>query len=330
MMPSTLRWLREKSRVSFKIHGADANEAPLVRSFLDAFHFIPMGDDPGYVDALLDVAQREGIKLIVPWSDGEALALAEAAERFRAMGCDIFTSPPEVMAVLRDKLATYQTLEKAGLSVPAHAVIEGPDELAQAIKHCDYPFKSVVIKPVDGRGGRGMYILVGRDTPPDWLGAGHREHRLSEEEFSVSDLNELVTGNTLVMPCLHAPVYDADVLARNGKVQAVAIRRRHNPAGIPWIGNTICRNKAFEDYARAVAEALGLGAAHDIDLMSDSDGKPALLEVNPRMSGSLAATLAAGVPFLDAALAGRFGIELPINLPDHDVEVAPYTEAVSL
>lgn len=330
MVPSVLRWLRDQSRVRFQVHGADANEAPLARAFLDAFHRIPMGDDPNYVNVLLEIAEREGIKLIMPWSDGEAFVLAEAGERFRAIGCDIFASPPNVMAVLRNKLETYRTLERAGLSVPPHAVINGPDELSRAMALYDYPNKSVVIKPIDGRGGRGMYILVGRDSPPEWLGSGHREGRLSESTFAASNHQDLVRGETLVMPCLCAPVYDADVLARHGKVQAVVIRLRHNPTGIPWAGNTICRMKAFEDYACAVAQALGLDAVHDIDLMSDSEGNPALLEVNPRMSGSVAATLAAGVSFLDAALAGRFGIELPVDLPENDVKILPYTEAVPL
>lgn len=330
MMPSVLRWLRDRSRVSFMVHGVDANEAPLAQSFMDAFHRIPMGSAPDYVDALLEIVKRKGIKVIVPWSDGEAFALAEASARFQAVGCDVFSSPPDVMAVLRNKLTTYRTLEKAGLSVPAHVLIEGPDELGDAITSCGYPHQSVVIKPVDGRGGRGLFVLVGRDAPPQWLGTGHRERRLSETEFAASAPHDLVTTTTLVMPCLYAPVYDADVLARGGKVQAVVIRRRHNPTGIPWTGNTICRNKAFEDYARAVAGALGLDAAHDVDLMSDAEGNPALLEVNPRMSGSLAATLAAGVPFLDAALAGRLGIDLSVDLPSHDVEVLPYTEAVRL
>ncbi len=325
LVPSALRWLQDHSRIPFKVHGADVNEAPLAIPLLEKFHRIPLGGDPGYVDALLGIAEADGIQVIVPWSDGEAFALAAAAHRFRSIGCDVMTSPPEVMAVIGNKLETYKALADAGLPVPEYTVIESADGLEKVIGDLGYPERSVIIKPVDGRGGRGLFVLIGRDKPPDWLGSGQREYRMNEAEFTDANLLDLVTGTTMVMPCLHEPVYDADILARQGVAQATVIRRRHNPTGIPWTGNTICRNRAFEDYARAVAEALRLDSAHDIDLMSDAEGNPALLEVNPRMSGSMAATLMAGIPFFDAALGSRLGIELPVELPERDIEVLPDT-----
>lgn len=323
MVPIALRWLADHSRVPFEVHGADVNDAPLAIAHLEKFHRIPMGEDKGYVDAMFSIAEREGIRVIVPWSDGEAFALAGAASRFKDIGCEILTSSAEVMSVIGDKLATYQALSAGGLAVPQHCVIDSADELGDVIERYGYPGRSVIVKPIDGRGGRGLFVLLGHDVTPPWLGAGRRERRLTEEEFSAIDQRQLVTGRTLVMPCLHEPVFDADVLAQNGTVQAVVIRRRHNPAGIPWTGNTICRNPKFEAYARKVTEILNLDGAHDIDLMSDDKGNPALLEVNPRMSGSMPATLMAGIGFLDAALVGRLGIELPVTLPDHDVEVLP-------
>lgn len=330
MVPSALRWLREHSRIPLWVLGVDAKEAPLARVFLDGFHRVPMGGDADYVDVMVDIARRQSVRIIVPWSDGEAIALSTSRARFAEIGCDIFVSPADVLNVLQNKLATYRKLRDAGVPVPEHAAIDDPAALAGVLADYGYPQRTVVVKPVDGRGGRGMFVLIGQDGAPEWLGSGRREGRIDTEAFADTAPSALITGESLVMPRLYDPVYDADVLAREGKVLSEVIRRRHNPTGIPWTGNTICRNPAFEFYARRIAEVLGLDGAHDIDLMSDADGNPALLEVNPRMSGSLAATLSAGVPFLDAALASRLGIELAVDLPDEDVEVAPYTEAVAL
>ncbi|MEQ8667362.1 MAG: ATP-grasp domain-containing protein [Rhodospirillales bacterium] len=329
MMPSALRWLKEHGRFPVSIHGCDAAESPLAASFVDVFHTIPFGDAPDYGETMLRLVKAHGIKVVVPGSDAEAFALANIAGDLAAAGAAITTSPAPVLATLRDKAVTYAALEQAGVAVPVHRVIDRPGDLADALSDCGYPARTTVIKPADGRGGRGVAVLIGEDGAPEWMGAGQREARLDAAAFADCDPAALITGRTMVMPALRAPVYDVDILADNGSVQATVVRRRHNLAGIPWTGNTICRDERFESYARDAAAALGLSGAHDMDLMSDDDGRPALLEVNPRMSGSLAASLAAGIPFLDAAIGMRIGIELPVGLPDHDVEVVPYTEAVA-
>ena len=50
---------------------------------------------------------------------------------------------------------------------------------------------------------------------------------------------------------------------------------------------------------------------HDIDLMTDIDGRPKLLEVNPRPSGSIAVSLSLGIPIIDAVISNRLGIQIP-------------------
>lgn len=321
-----LHWLEHRARLPLRIYGADAGNAPFALSHLCRFHRVPDGAAPNYVDTMFQIAERDEIDIIVPCSDEEAFALAFARDRFRAIGCDILASSPAVMAVIRDKLATYRALAAAGLTVPEHSVIDTIAQMEQAIDDHGYPLRTVIIKPATGRGGRGLFVLLGRDSPPPWLGLGRRERRLDERAFSSCDHSSLISGTSMVMPSLYAPVYDADVLACDGKAKAVVVRRRHNPVGIPWTGNTICRNDVIESYVRAATEVLGLDAVHDMDLMSDAEGRPALLEVNPRMSGSIAATLAAGIPFLDAALASRSGVDLPVPLPDRDVDIVDLPE----
>ncbi len=331
LVPSALRNLRETSRLPLTLFGGDSGSAGLSDQMLDGFFTVPLGGDAGYADTLLNIAQREKIDIVVPWSDGEAITLSKDRARFDAIGCDVMASPSEVLDTISDKLKTYRKLENAGLSVPNYAAVDSSDDLIAAIQDAGYPQRSVVVKPATGRGGRGLHVLLGQDAPPEWLGAGQREERHDWNRPLDDDAAiELLEGTTLVMPCLKAPVYDADVLARKGRADAVVIRRRTNPTGIPWTGNTICRNAAFEEYARAVTEVLELDSLHDIDLMSNDDGAPALLEVNPRMSGSLAATLVAGIPILDAALAGRVGINLPVPMPEDSVEIAMDNEAIVL
>lgn len=331
LVPTTLRNLRKTTRIPLALYGADSGEAPLSSEMLVGFSTVPLGDDKDYAAAVLGIAKDRGIDVVLPWSDDEAVALSSARSKFDAIACDIMASPTDVLATISNKLETYEKLEQAGLPVPRYVAVESLEDLIAAVRNEGYPQRSVIVKPATGRGGRGLHVLLGQDAQPEWLGAGQREERHADNLAQDDEaLAGMLQGTTLVMPCLQAPVYDADVLARKGSVDAVVIRQRTNPTGIPWTGNTICRKPAFEEYARAITEVLELDSLHDIDLMSNEDGTPALLEINPRMSGSLAATLVAGIPILDAALAGRVGINLPVPLPEEDVEITMDHEAIVL
>jgi predicted ATP-grasp superfamily ATP-dependent carboligase len=125
----------------------------------------------------------------------------------------------------------------------------------------------------------------------------------------------------MVMPMLDSPAYDVDVLSVDGKAKAALVRRRTNPAGIPFTGNHIIANTDIMDYCLKIADALGLDALHDIDLLTDKSGQPCLLEVNPRPSGSVSSAHAAGFPIVAAAIAGKMGIHYSLNVPASDVHV---------
>jgi carbamoylphosphate synthase large subunit len=74
-------------------------------------------------------------------------------------------------------------------------------------------------------------------------------------------------------------------------------------------------------YCCDIAEALGLDSLHDVDLMTEPGGAVRLLEVNLRPSGSLAASLAAGAPLLDAAISQALGHDLAAPVPERDVTI---------
>ena len=64
-----------------------------------------------------------------------------------------------------------------------------------------------------------------------------------------------------------------------------------------------------------------LDGLHDIDLMTNSDGEPCVIEVNPRYSGSIAASLTAGVPLIDIAIFSMLGEVIPNFFLESDVTI---------
>ena len=125
----------------------------------------------------------------------------------------------------------------------------------------------------------------------------------------------------MVMPSLNIPAYDVDVLKIKNNCYAIVVRKRINPAGIPFEGNIIVSDEKIHNFCEEVAKALDLESLHDIDLMTDSNGDPVVLEVNPRPSGSVIASMIAGYPFIDWAISSLMGKKVIYNRPEYNINI---------
>src|SRR5258708_25712001 len=73
-----LRGLRENGEREVRLVGVDMSERAIGRHLTDAFHLVPAGADPGYADAVLEIAEREGVDVVLPQSSHDLPTLAEA------------------------------------------------------------------------------------------------------------------------------------------------------------------------------------------------------------------------------------------------------------
>ncbi len=315
--------LRESALFRYRLVGAGP-ERPDAGLF-DETAVLPPPADPGYLDALCDLIADTGVDVVAPLGDEDAWAVSRGHKKVAAAGARPLVSPLSVLERIADKFRTYTTLAAAGLAVPDYIAATEYSGLLEAVALQGFPERTVVVKPVRGWCGRGLYVLCGRDDPPQWLGTGPREQRLESGPGGLPDeawLAEVADkGPMLVMPALRAPAFDADVLALGRGEYAVAVRRRFNPAGEPFAGVTVLADRALADYCREVARVLRLDALHDIHVMTDHQGRPVVLEVNPRPSHGLAATLRAGLPMLDWAVARLLGLPFEAVEPEAEMEV---------
>jgi len=325
LTPALAACLRRSGMFRYRLVGAGRGVDP--EGPWDETAVLPAPGDSGYLDALRDLVVRIGADVVVPLGDDEALAVARGLKKIRSVGAQALVSPASVLERLADKFRTYTTLAAAGLAVPDYDAVMEASGLLAAVARQGFPERSVVVKPVKGWCGRGLYVLCGRDEPPHWLGTGPREQRLEPgagpdglpDEAWLAEVAG--KGPMLVMSALTAPAYDADVLALGGGGYAVSVRRRVNPAGSPFEGVTVLADRSLADYCREVARVLRLDALHDIHVMTDRTGRPVVLEVNPRPSLGLAATLHAGLPMLDWAVARLLGSPFDAAEPDREVAI---------
>jgi carbamoyl-phosphate synthase large subunit len=251
---------------------------------VDAAHrgLVPRGDSPDLVPVLLDLCERLGIDVLVPTVDTELLPVVEASDAFAAVGTRILANSPAALATCLDKWALYEACVGA-VPVPETHVV------STSLDASSLPWPRI-IKPRAGSGSRGVELLSG----PSELDRFPRDGSLI--------LQELLPGTELSL----------DVLARaDGGVVAVVPRTRLKvDSGIAVAGCTVA-DPALDELGRGVAAQVGLTSVANVQVKQHADGGYRLLEVNPRLPGSMPLTVAAGVDMPSLALADVLGHPVP-------------------
>ncbi|MHA1567294.1 MAG: ATP-grasp domain-containing protein [Alphaproteobacteria bacterium] len=325
LAPVNIRLLRESRRHDVWVLAVDLNEQATGRYFADAFATVPAGDAPDYAAAIAKLVQQHRIDLVMPWSDEEALALATAREPIEAAGATLACTATHTLGIMADKARTFETLGSAGIALPDWSLATTMDELTSAIDTLIARHGEIALKPLISRGNRNVYVIR-RDITGvvDYMGS--RETHLDLANFQRDHCRDLAAHlPVMVMERLYPPALDIDVLAWRGKLQYAVPRRRINPAGIPFRGTVFDQRGDLIDLAAQITELLDLSWLYDFDIMTTRTGQPVPIELNPRPSGSVAASIIAGVPFYDDLLSLAQGdIAQPQTPPAPGRTVIPY------
>jgi carbamoyl-phosphate synthase large subunit len=151
-----IRALRDNGERDLRVVGTDMSERSIGRHLCDAFHVVPAGASPEFPDAMLAVAQREQVDLVLPQSSHDLEGLAGHVDRFPM---PVLVSSPETIRRSNDKAETYELLHRLGVPAPAFKRVNGAGEVEAAARELGYPERAVCFKPVFSSGSRGFRIL---------------------------------------------------------------------------------------------------------------------------------------------------------------------------
>jgi carbamoyl-phosphate synthase large subunit len=271
-----LRALRENGERELRLVGTDMSERSVGRHLCDAFHVVPGGADPAFPDAMLAVAEGEGVDAILPQSSFDLEGLAEHVDRFPM---PVLVSSPDAIRRSNDKADTYDLLHRLGLPAPAFRRVNGAGEVEAAARELGYPDRAVCFKPVFSSGSRGFRIL---DPTVD------RAHQLLNErpgsvsmrlEEAVELLPDEGGPDLLVMELATGGERTIDGIA-NGReiVLGHPKTREAMRAGLAMYFVTLADDELMEMSNRIVAE-LAIEHFFNIQLVGDF-----VIEINPRIS----------------------------------------------
>ena len=152
-----LRALRANGEREVRLVGTDMSERSVGRHLCDAFHLVPAGSDPAFPDAMLAIAEREGVDAILPQSSFDLEGLAGARRPLPDAGARVDARTRSSRS--NDKAETYAFLHRLGVPAPDFRRVNGAREVEAAARELGYPERAVCFKPVFSSGSRGFRIL---------------------------------------------------------------------------------------------------------------------------------------------------------------------------
>jgi len=308
----SLRMNRERR---IRILGVDVDPLVANRYFVDEFLIPPKRSTPEFMEYVLDLSRQRDIDLVFPVPTAELEMFAAASPRFESQGQRVVVSSAESLAVANNKAKLYERVTQMGLScAPVYRLASSWDNLVSAAHELGYPGQRICIKLHVSTGARGFRILdLHADRMDLLLNAFPTSAITSLEELapflqSASPFPELV-----VMEYLPGKEYDVDVLASKGRSLSIIPRCNERM----WYGLSLV-SKADGDVklielSRQIVANVGLSYVVSLSFRRDSKDQPKLIEINPRVPGSVMAATMAGVnmPYLAVKLALGENVEIP-------------------
>ncbi len=273
---AVIRWLRAAGH---RVIAADASEAAVGLRLADGAAVIEPADQPGFVESMATAARVAGASVLVPTIAEEMLALAAGRGELEAAGLSTWLPHPDAVLNCTDKWRFAKVVQATSLASPATNLgsadgVEGP----------------WIVKPRHGRGSRDVMAV---DDPRELAVAIARvpdplvQTRLAGREF---------TADALIGP--------------DGSAVGIVPRwRLETRGGISTRGETFVDHNLIVDVAELLA-ALGVRGPANVQGFVGEDGVASFMEVNPRFSGGLPLSLAAGADLVGEYVNGIQGMAL--------------------
>ncbi len=277
-------------------------------------YLVPKAKDSKYIDAILDICKSEKITTIIPQYTDELLLMSENIKRFNSFGIKaLVTEDIEKLKIANSKISLYQFFKDKAFT-PQYTLASTIDSIQDAVFKFGYPYVPVCIKPVQGEGGKGFRVIT--EEKIDIFNEPPGSPKISLDAYieQVKTLDNI--PELLVTEYLPGKEYSIDCVCKNGTSYICVPRQRiETSMGVSSVA-LIEKNEELIRYSKEIISCLNLSYNINIQFKYSDEGKPKLIEINPRVSGSLVANYGAGINMLEAAL--RLAYDMPI--PNVDIK----------
>jgi len=300
--------------VKLKVTGVDLKNDVIGKYWVEKFRVVPAPEDDDYVDRINEICSNDDIDVLIPQTTRETAKLSKINEEIDA---EVVVSSASAIERANNKDELLKISKDLDIPIPESHLIRSNEGLIRAARELGYPSKPVVVKPPVSFGSRGFRVLR---EGTSWTAMRFLTEKPNAIEITLDELIEILARNEdgdfpelMVSEYLPGSEYSVDAFL--GKKVAVAIPRLRKEIvnGISFRTSLEYRNDIME-YTLKAAKALGLQYAFGFQFKLDNHGVPKVLECNPRVQGTMVASLFSGVNVIWMSV--REAIHQPVdNLP---------------
>lgn len=251
---------------------ADVSELAPALHHADRKAIVPRIDDPGYIDALRELVQLHGVRLVVPLTDLDHMLLSRNRDR---LGATLLLAGEDAIRLCEDKYLAHVFFEERGIGSPPTWL---PDDVPDDVR---FP---VLVKARRGFGSRHIY----------------KAHNPSELEFFL----KYTTADSMVQQACTGEEFSIDVFCDlDGRCLNAIPRTMIESKGGESIKGVTTKQWDLIEHGRLVAETMGIVGPANVQCFREPDGVLQVTDVNPRFGGGFPLPTAAGSRYPELALA---------------------------
>jgi carbamoyl-phosphate synthase large subunit len=328
--PSVMKALKSNSERSIRVIGVDVRSDAAGLYLADQGYLVPsrvFSDE--LVQTLLRIGQQENVQFLYPLSTDDQEFFACRAEGFERAGIFVMVSPMEALQIANDKTKLYDFARSNGIPTPRYELARNWGEFQDGVRRLGYPQYPVVLKMNRGTGAQGLKIIYADIDP---------QRRLLDRENRVVTFHEVEYWLKSIenWPPLHlvehlpGDEYSVDILCDHGRVVSAITRLRLLTHYGMALHAKVVKEATVEKLACELVAKLGLRFVVNVQIRFDRNGKAMLMEVNPRIPGTIGLTVAAGVNMPYLALKMVLNEVLKVSEPRLGTTILRHWDAIYL
>lgn len=297
---AALKLIREADTEGrFTLIYSNPNRHTPAASLAHEFHTEPTGlTGAAYLDWTLEFCRRQRIDIFV--AGREATMLAEHIEDFQAIGTRLLCAAlAEQLKLIHDKARFYATTTLPDTPVAQFRHFETLDQFDAAYAELRAHYPKLCIKPSHSIYGLGFAIVDEKRSSAELLLSGV-EYHIGHEDLrrGLAALGQF--RSMLLMEYLDGPEYSVDCVGDKGRLVTAVVRRKLPQSGS---GQLIDMREDILASCHTLCQTHQLSGVFNVQFR-EREGRPRLLEINPRMSGGVGMACLAGPNLPYIALRG--------------------------
>jgi carbamoyl-phosphate synthase large subunit len=293
---------------------ADKRPFTVGRFLADDYFTLPLPSDKGFIDSIADACHKKSINIILPLVTKELPVFAQYKAMLANAGIAVIVSGLDSLNIANNKGLLYDYF-RGQVFIPEYKRCTTWMQVKDAIYDLGYPEKPVCFKPCLGNGGRGFRILDEKKDRFDIL--FNQKPNISYTTFQEIEfiLSDRLFPELLISEYLPGMEYSVDAFCVHGEAMVVLPRKRLRMIEGISVEGEFVEEAELMHYTRIISKKIGLHGPIGLQFKADLNGNYKLLEINPRVQGTIAASVGAGINLIELALDYTSRGYLPTPLP---------------